>query len=75
MFYHVTVKVLEMVRPFVSVIPEVSKPERKVGEILCGAVFMVVVTDPIPREGIMDSDHLIHLLSLLSDSLIWNNVQ
>ena len=32
-----TVKVLEMVRPFVSVIPEVSKPERKVSGMLCDA--------------------------------------
>ena len=39
--FEFTVKILEVLRPFVSLIPEVSKPERKVSEIqpsLCGVV-------------------------------------
>lgn len=54
-------KVLEMVRPFVSVIPEVSKPERKIQfreKVLWTAItlFIFLVCCQIPLFGIMSSD-------------------
>lgn len=64
-----------MVRPFVSVIPEVSKPERKVmTNLVIQIITIVLCADTIQRESAMDSNNIIHLFSLLSNPSVWDNV-
>lgn len=55
------IKFLEVLRPFISVIPEVSKPERKIQfreKVLWTAItlFIFLVCCQIPLFGIMSSD-------------------
>lgn len=55
------VKFLEVLRPFISVLPEVSKPERKIQfreKVLWTAItlFIFLVCCQIPLFGIMSSD-------------------
>jgi len=59
--FEFTVKILEVLRPFVSLIPEVSKPERKIQfkeKVLWTAItlFIFLVCCQIPLFGIMSSD-------------------
>eukprot|EP00118_Oscarella_pearsei_P024694 m.306609 g.306609 ORF g.306609 m.306609 type:complete len:477 (+) comp41400_c0_seq1:192-1622(+) len=55
------VKILEWLKPFISIIPEVSKPERKIQfreKVLWTAItlFIFLVCCQIPLFGIMSSD-------------------
>jgi len=52
------IKFLEFIKPFCGIIPEVSKPERKIQF----------------RKNALDGDYIVHLFSMLPDSVIRNYV-
>ncbi|KAG8694126.1 translocon subunit, partial [Ceratobasidium sp. 394] len=68
---HILVRFLNLVRPFLPILPEVSSPERKIPfnhKILWTAVTLLVflVCSQVPLYGIMSSDS--------SDPLYWMRV-
>ena len=72
-----------MLKPFLSILPEVSKPERKVcSRIMQLAIVLIFVfllppscchfysLDSIQGKGSMDSHHIVYLPCLLSSELL-----
>lgn len=54
-----------------SILPEVSKPERKVRVlVVVRCIEGVLCADPIQREGVMDSHYSLHLPGLLPSELV-----
>ena len=70
------VRFLNLVRPFLPILPEVSSPDRKV------RLFQVLIVinpnaceiGPFQPKGAMDSCHSPHFLGLLSSSPLRNHV-
>jgi hypothetical protein len=70
--FFVSVKFLEVIKPFCSILPEIAKPERKVRVPIVGGMGGQVpfnnyffCADPISGKSIMDCNHIVHFLSML----------
>jgi hypothetical protein len=60
------VRFLNLVRPFLPFLPEVSSPERKVREPIpiCVVFVLIHYLGPVYTKSIMDSRNAAHLLGL-----------
>ena len=65
------VRFLEVIKPFCAVLPEVEKPQRRVGFFQL-KFFANFSLDSISRKGPLDCDYTIHFLGMLSNPALWH---